>query len=331
MTTATRPKRGPVIFRPDDPAVVPAPPAPQEETGTGAEITPIVAAPPRRRGLLGLLAASVAALVVLGLGYDTATLVTALFDDSVVLGTIGAVLAAVVAVTLLVLTVREVRGFLLLRHIDDIRRLAERVHADSADRTAAARAMAELDRLYAHRPDLDWVRARFNERRADAADARDALTLFEQEVLRPLDARAQQAIGRTAQATAVFTAISPFVALDILITSWRNLGLLREIAACYGGRPGLAGSLSLMRRVLVNLALAGGLQVGDSFAHDMLGGGMAARVSTRLGEGVVNGLLSVRVGVAAMKLCRPLPFDRAPEPNVRDMAGHIVNELRKRL
>jgi len=32
-----------------------------------------------------------------------------------------------------------------------------------------------------------------------------------------------------------------------------------------------------------------------------------------------------------MKLCRPLPFDRAPEPNVRDMAAHIVNELRKRL
>ena len=34
------------------------------------------------------------------------------------------------------------------------------------------------------------------------------------------------------------------------------------------------------------------------------------------GEGIVNAALSARVGVAAMELCRPMPFAASPRPRV---------------
>ena len=44
----------------------------------------------------------------------------------------------------------------------------------------------------------------------------------------------------------------------------------------------------------------------------------------RLGEGVVNGLMTVRVGIAAMRVVRPLPFETLPQPSVRDFIPELV-------
>jgi hypothetical protein len=48
--------------------------------------------------------------------------------------------------------------------------------------------------------------------------------------------------------------------------------------------------------------------VGDDLIGSVAGGSVLSRVSRRFGEGVVNGALTARVGVAAMEVCRPLPF-----------------------
>jgi putative membrane protein len=59
----------------------------------------------------------------------------------------------------------------------------------------------------------------------------------------------------------------------------------------------------------------------------VLGHGLAARLSTRLGEGVINGLMTARIGIAAMDLCRPLPFRAAKRPGIGDFIGDLTPSM----
>ena len=56
-----------------------------------------------------------------------------------------------------------------------------------------------------------------------------------------------------------------------------------------------------------------------------------SKLSRRFGEGVVNGALTARVGLAAIDLCRPLPWLRRKRPGVsatvsRALAGMFGRE-----
>ena len=44
-------------------------------------------------------------------------------------------------------------------------------------------------------------------------------------------------------------------------------------------------------------------------------------------EGVVNGALTARVGIAAMEVCRPLPFAALPRPKVSNVIGRALTGL----
>jgi putative membrane protein len=56
----------------------------------------------------------------------------------------------------------------------------------------------------------------------------------------------------------------------------------------------------------------------------VLGLGLAARVSAKLGEGVLNGLMMARFGVAAIAVCRPLPYLGRQPPTLGEVAGGIL-------
>ena len=117
----------------------------------------------------------------------------------------------------------------------------------------------------------------------------------------------------------------------MVVTGWRNLRLVRELAMLYGGRPGLVGAVALVRRIFVAIALTGGLEAGDNVISEALGGGIAGRVSARLGQGVVNGLLTARIGLGAIRAVRPMPYLRARPPRLTEMGLAIAERLRLRL
>ena len=58
----------------------------------------------------------------------------------------------------------------------------------------------------------------------------------------------------------------------------------------------------------------------------MLGHGVAAKLSQRLGEGVLNGLLTARLGLAAIEVTRPLPFTALPRPALTDLAKDLMRK-----
>jgi putative membrane protein len=150
-------------------------------------------------------------------------------------------------------------------------------------------------------------------------DADALLALAEVELLAPLDAQARLAVEGAARQVALVTALVPLALADVAAALVANLAMVREIAQVYGGRSGTFGSLRLLRRVVTALVAAGALALTDDMIGSVAGGGVLSRLSRRFGEGVVNGALTARVGLAAMDLCRPLPFRAAPRPGVTDL------------
>jgi putative membrane protein len=66
------------------------------------------------------------------------------------------------------------------------------------------------------------------------------------------------------------------------------------------------------------------MAASDSVIQQVIGHGLAAKLSARLGEGVLNGLLTARLGLAAIEATRPLPFTALRQPALNDIAGSLL-------
>jgi putative membrane protein len=122
------------------------------------------------------------------------------------------------------------------------------------------------------------------------------------------------------------TAISPRAIFDVVFVVAQIIRLVRRIAEIYGGRPGLFGLIKLARSIGAHIAITGGMAVGDSLLQQLVGHGLASRVSARMGEGVLNGLLTARVGLSALAVCRPMPFAVDKPPGVSDVAPFVFSK-----
>lgn len=126
---------------------------------------------------------------------------------------------------------------------------------------------------------------------------------------------------------AAVTAFVPLALADVAAALLSNLRMIRRIAELYGGRGGVIGGWRLTRAVFAHLVATGAVAVGDDMIGSVAGGGLLARVSRRFGEGVVNGALTARVGVAAIEVCRPLPFHSQPAPRVTTLLRRALTGL----
>jgi putative membrane protein len=219
---------------------------------------------------------------------------------------------------------REIVGVARERKIERLRAAAADALA-VRDHEAAKSVAAEVVALYTARTEGAAARERVSALRDEIIDADDRLAIVERELVAPLDAQAKRAIADAAKQVSVVTAISPRAIVDVAFVVFAAVRLLRRVARIYGGRPGALGFLRLARAAFSHLAITGGVAVGDSLMQQVLGLGLAARVSAKLGEGVLNGLLTARFGLAALAVCRPLPFVREPAPRIGDVAGELLS------
>jgi len=158
-------------------------------------------------------------------------------------------------------------------------------------------------------------------------DADALLALAETELLAPLDDLARREVEAAARRVAMVTALVPLALADVATALWANLRMIRRIAELYGGRAGGLSSLRLLREVFAHLAATGALAVGDDVIQSVAGGGLVSKLSRRFGEGMVNAALTARVGVAAIEVCRPLPFAARPRPRVTALVTRAVAGL----
>lgn len=300
---------------PVDPDLLPAPAEEERRAELGLAR--------RLMGWGGVLGSAVCGLVLLWLVTALEQFIEGLIARNTVLGTIALALAGIALLALLVLAGRELRAIFRGRAIAKLKARAEDVLA-SDDPRAGRAVLADLVTIYAGRPETARPRARLRETETDIIDGADLVRLAERELLEPLDREARIAVARAARRVSVVTAISPRAIVDVVFVAGQALRLVRTVSLVYGGRPGFLGFLRLLRAVSGHLVITGGMAVGESLVQQVLGAGIAARLSAKLGEGVLNGLLTARIGLSAIAVCRPLPFAALPPPTVKDVAGFLL-------
>ncbi len=266
---------------------------------------------------------AVSGLVVFAVGLMIDDLIRDLFARNDLFGWAGLVLAALAGVAALAVVVREIVGLARIGRIDRLRDRATLAAARDDD-AAAREIVREVVTLYRDRPDTARGRTALSGHLGEVIDGSDLLRLAESEVLAPLDAGARRLVSDACRKVSLVTAVSPRAVVDVIFVLVAVLGLIRKLADLYGGRPGLIGFISLTREVVAHLAVTGGMAMGDSLVQQVVGHGVAARLSARLGEGVINGLLTARIGLAAIEVCRPLPFLAKPGPSIADVMSGVV-------
>ena len=280
------------------------------------------------RGFLswgGLFWSALGGLITLALGLWVDRLVEDLFARTPVLGTVALVLAGLAVLALLVLAGRELRAVWNQRRVAELhRQLAEARLTD--DREAARARVRDLAALYNGRPETAAARQRLLGLTREIIDGRDLIDIAERDLILPLDAQVRREIADAAKRVSVVTAISPRAIVDLVFVLGQAVRLLRRISEIYGGRPGFFGFVRLARSVGAHLAITGGMAAGDSLVGQVLGHGLASRLSARLGEGVLNGLLTARVGLSAMAVCRPMPFGSGRNPSVTEVAPFLFGK-----
>jgi len=301
-------------------------PPPPEDAPTGAamqRVTALAARPARGRGWFWTLAGSLLGFVVTLAAYDY---LAALMARSALLGTVALVLTAALALVVAGQILRELVAFRRLRRIDRFHTEAAAA-LGTADAEAARGLSERLDAFYAGRPELRWQRERLAKMRTGVHDADAILEITERQLFEGLDQAARREIEAAARTVAGATALVPLALVDVLAAASQNIRMIRRIAEVYGAHAGFLGSMRLLREVAQHLLATGAVAVGDDMIGSMAGGHMFAKLSRRFGEGVVNGALTARVGIAAMEVCRPLPFAALPRPKVSNLIGRALTGL----
>jgi putative membrane protein len=241
------------------------------------EALPVPVTAPTPPSGVGIAAAGVAVLVLGFAALDAGNFVAAQFDRGPVLGWLTLAVALCGFGLLGFAAWRELSALFGLRRVD-------RLHAALADPGhAKAAALAWLATLPEGVALADAIRA--------TDDPAAILALLRAGPVATLRARAD-ALGRTA-AIQVFSAAAavPSPALDGLLVGWRGVRLVRQIAEMHGLRPGLFGTLALLRRVAFAAASVVATDIAadvamrtllsnpimERLASDVAGAGVAAR------------------------------------------------------
>lgn len=315
-------RRAPASF---DDNIVMTPDAEDPFAATTSALPDVLQAAPRKRhfSFAKLALGALSILVSLAVGLWVDSLIRDLFTRADWLGYLAIATAAIGLAAFLVIIARELSGLMRLNAVQALKQ--EAIDAGlSASAKPARKVMAHLIQLLAAKPQTARGRLRLKETETDIIDGPHLLDLTERELLTSLDREARALILNASKRVSIVTAVSPRALVDLGYVIYESARLIRAMADLYGGRPGSLGLLRLMRDVIAHLAVTGSIAVGDSVIQQVLGHGLASKLSARLGEGVINGLMTARIGIAAMDLCRPMPFRALKRPGIGDFIGDLT-------
>lgn len=303
-------------------------------TATTERALAIAAAHPRRRlriTPLRLLGGSALALLVAAMGVDAWRFLATAFATSLTLGLVFALLLALLVGAAFWTGLAIRRDLRTLADVDRLRDRAQAILAggDEFD-LAGPDLVAALERHYARHPQLGPLLETFQDRVDSSLPARWQVEQLSRQVFAPLDQVAFDTVKRHSQQAALLAMLSRLPFADFLIALWRSLALVRQIARIYGGRPGAAGLWRLWRSVLRNLVYAPVGEVAADTLGQVLGGGVAAKLSAQAAHGLGMGLLIGRLGHEAIRACRPLPFTgrEARQPSLKVLGEGMLQLFR---
>jgi putative membrane protein len=276
--------------------------------------------PPRRFPSPLVVAMSGLGILVVGVaGIDLAQFVDGAFAHGTGVGLLAAAAVAAGAGGTGYWLIAELRGLLRLRSAERLRRLIPSALASELKREINAAAS-----IVGSDPLLREAVASYRAVLEPHHTGGDALDLFSRFVLAPADRLAQAAIRRAAAQAFVINTVSPTMVLDTLLFAARATRLIREVAEIYGQRPGLAGTVHLLRRLATGAGLVGAVDVVGGVVVQQLGGAVLERLSASAAESAYAAQKMARLGLLAMAMCRPLEFRPGEAPSLTGLVSGLL-------
>jgi putative membrane protein len=280
----------------------------------------LASAAPRRVPSPLAVAMSGMGILVLGVaGIDLVQFVDGAFAHGTGVGVLAAAVVAAGAGGAGYWLIAELRGLLRLRSAERLRRLIPSALASELKQEIDAAAS-----IVGRDPLLGEAVASYRAVLEPHHTGADALDLFSRFVLAPADCLAQGAIRRAAAQAFVINTVSPTALLDTLLFAARATRLIREIAEIYGQRPGLAGTVHLLRRLAGGAGLVGAVDVVGGVVVQQLGGAVLERVSASAAESAYAAQKMARLGLLAMAMCRPIEFRLGEAPSLTGLVSGLL-------
>jgi putative membrane protein len=316
MTLASEPVREklrPRILETEETGRLELSPLPAPERDVPAQL-------PRRSRSPARVAATGLGILVLGVvGINLVQFIDNAFAHGTALGIAAAAVVAAGVGGAGYWSLTELRGLWRLRSVEHLRRLIPSALADELKVEIDAAAA-----ILARDPLLGEAVAHYRAVREPHHSGRDTLELFSRFVLAPADRLAEAAIRRAAAQAFAINAVSPTALLDTLLFAARAMRLVREVAEIYGQRPGLAGTVHLLRRLASGAGMVGAVDLIGGIVAQQLGGAVIERVSASAAESAYAAQKMARLGMIAMALCRPIDFRPGEVPSLRSLVSGLL-------
>lgn len=244
------------------------------------------------------------------------------------------------AAFLLLLTLVAILGFLLfwvytrdrenLGALRDIQDYAQRLSIAN-DFGNASNFINKLQAFYAEKPQAIYYQHCIDQL-PDYSNDREIVEHVERVFVRPLDKEAIRRVSKFSLQTGTAVAVSPWASLDMILSLWRSMKMIDEVAQVYGMRPSLTNRYKLLKLVIHQIIFVGATEVIIDHAMSELGTStLTGMASARIGQGVGAGIYTARIGIAAMAVSRPIEFGSTDKPKVKTiiepMIGNIKNLL----
>ncbi|NQZ20447.1 MAG: TIGR01620 family protein [Colwellia sp.] len=158
----------------------------------------------------------------------------------------------------------------------------------------------------------------------------ELLKLYSREVLVIVDEKALTEVAKFSTEAVVLVALSPIALVDMLLMFWRNLRMIDKIAGLYGLKIGYWSRIKLIKQVFVNMAYAGASELVIDLGADLVGAELLGKLSARMAQGLGAGMLTARLGIQTIKLCRPIPFEENT-PKIAQVRKKILSQVKSLL
>lgn len=191
--------------------------------------------------------------------------------------------------------------------------------------------ISDLKAFYYDKPQSLYLQ-RAVEKVPDYSNDREVVSHIDNLFVQPLDEEALRRISNYSLQTGLAVALSPWASLDMLLSLWRSLKMIDSIAEVYGTRPSLLNRYRLLKSVIHQLAFVAisDLMV-ESLIEESAKASLVGAASTRLGQGLGAGIYSVKIGIAAMNVSRPIAFTEKSRPRLKAVISPMLNSLKARL
>ena len=201
----------------------------------------------------------------------------------------------------------------------------------TADMGNAQGLIADLKKFYQGKPQALYFNKAL-ENLPDYSNDREVVTHIDNVFIQRLDEEALRRISTHSLQSGLVVALSPWASLDMLLALWRSIKMIDSIAEVYGTRPSLLNRYRLLKLVIHQLAFVAvsDLMI-DNLIEESARASLIGAAGTRLGQGLGAGIYSVKIGLAAMKVSRPIEFSEHNSPKIKSVIASVISTMMSRL